>query len=645
MAHTTQTAFMHACVKVSISLFPLMFTLHIPSWAQDKDRSKIPVEFTWDLSHIYPTDDTWKEEKDRVVREIPTIEQYKGKLGSSAASLLGCMEKMSFIGRHLAKLYAYASMTSDQDTRASGALAMQQEIQQVYSDYGAKASFIEPEILKLDRATVDGFLAREKKLEPYRFYLSDILRRKDHTGTAAEEKIIADASLMASGPQDINGIFSNAEFPYPDATLSDGKTVKLDASGYSLHRTVTNREDRKVVMKTFFTKLNDFRRTFGTQLYAEVKKNMFYTRARKYSSALQASLDANNIPPEVYHALVTNVNDNLPTFHRYLGLRKRILGVDTLHYYDLYAPLLSDVELSYSVEEAERHILDALAPLGNDYLTVTRNAFNERWVDMFPTEGKRSGAYSNGSAYDVHPYMLMNYNGKYDDMSTLAHELGHTMQSYYSNRAQPWVTSNYSIFVAEVASTFNEALLIDHMLKQIKDDAVRLSLLGNYLEVIKGTVFRQTQFAEFELTIHERAEKGEALTGDVFNDIYRTITHKYYGHDKSVCVVDDEIQAEWAYIPHFYYNFYVYQYATSFTASAALSEKALSGDTAAMKRYLAFLASGGSDYPINQLRAAGVDMTTPEPFTLTMKKMNRVMDEIEAILTRMKRLEKRVIDE
>jgi oligoendopeptidase F len=296
---------------------------------------------------------------------------------------------------------------------------------------------------------------------------------------------------------------------------------------------------------------------------------------------------------------------------------------------------LSNVDLAYSVEEAQKNTLAALAPLGSDYIAVATKAFNERWLDVYPNDGKRSGAYSNGGAYDVHPYMLLNYNGKYDDMSTLAHELGHTMHSYLSNKNQPFATSNYPIFLAEVASTFNEALLIDRMLKTIKDDNARLSLLGNYLEGIKGKVFRQTQFAEFELRIHELAEKGEALTGDKLNDLYSEITKKYYGHDKGVCIVDDEIKAEWAYIPHFYYNFYVYQYATAFTASAALSEQVLAGDKAATKRYLEFLSSGSSAYAIDLLKKAGVDMTTSQPFDLTMKKMNRVMDEMEQILSKM----------
>jgi oligoendopeptidase F len=309
-----------------------------------------------------------------------------------------------------------------------------------------------------------------------------------------------------------------------------------------------------------------------------------------------------------------------------------MMGLSELHYYDLYAPLVSSVDTKYPVDVAEHNILEALAPLGPEYAAGAKRAFTERWIDMYPTEGKTSGAYSNGSAYDVHPYMLLNYNGKYDDMSTLAHELGHTMHSYFSNKTQPYPLSSYPIFVAEVASTFNEALLIDYTLKRTKDDATRLSLLGNYLEGIKGTVFRQTQFAEFELRMHEMSEKGEPLTGDALSKLYSEIVKKYYGHDQGVCIVDDYIANEWAYIPHFYNSFYVFQYATSFTASSALSEKVLSGAPGATERYLKFISAGKSKYPIDLLKDAGIDMTTDEPLELTVKKMNRVMDEMEKLL-------------
>ena len=597
-----------------------------------RDRAAIPDRDKWDLTPLYESEEAWKKEKSRLIGQIPSIGKFKGTLASSPKDLRSCLDTVTNFTKELSKLHSYASMKSDQDTRESTYLAMVQEVSQVWSDFSATASFIEPEILRIEPARIEEFLQKDKGLEMYRHFLFDLLRRKIHTGTEGEEKIIADAGLMAEGPQNIYGIFSNADFPDPDVTLSDGTTVKMDKAAFSLHRATSNRDDRKKIFAAFFGRIHDYHRTFGTQLNAEIKKNMFYARARKYDSCLASALDGNNMPKEVYHSLVQNVNDNLQTFHRYLGLRKKMLGVDELHYYDLYAPLVHGVELRYPVEEAQQNILASLKPLGEEYLTISARSFQERWIDMYPNTGKRSGAYSNGSAYDVHPYMLMNYNGKYDDMSTLTHELGHTMHSYFSNKHQPYATANYSIFVAEVASTLNEALLIDHLLKVISDDDIRLSLLGNYLEGIKGTVFRQTQFADFELKVHEMAERGEALTGESLDELYDSLSRHYYGHSNNVCVIDDEMRSEWAYIPHFYYNFYVYQYATSFTASSALSEKIIGGDKDAIEKYLKFLSSGGSDYPINLLKKAGVDMTTPEPFNLTMKKMNRVMDEMEEIV-------------
>lgn len=622
---------------VTLCLLGLSLAASPASFSQERDRSKIPDTYKWNLADLYPGEEAWRKEKDEFVKSIGSIDQFKGKLATSAGTMLGCLTTLSELSKTYSKLYVYASLSSDLDTREATHLAMVQDMGQVGADFGAKVSFIQPEVLKIDRATIDGFLKSEPKLGVYRHDLDDILRRKEHTGTENEEKIIADAGLMADGPDNIYGIFSNADFPFPSVTLSDGKTVKLDKAAFGLYRAVPNREDRKKVFAAYFTALNTYRRTFGTQLYAQVKKDLFYMKARNYSSSLQSALDGGNIPIEVYQNLVKGVNDNLATFHRYLKLRKRMMGVDQLHYYDLYAPLVRDLSPGYTYEEAQKHILASLKPLGDDYIRVAKKGFAERWVDVFPTEGKRSGAYSQGSAYDVHPYMLLNYNGKYDDMSTLTHEFGHTMHSYLANTSQPYPTSQYSIFVAEVASTFNEALLMDYMLKTIKDDDTRLTLLGNYLDNIKGTIFRQTQFAEFELRIHEIAEKGGSLTGELFNEVYTEITRRYYGHDRGLCVVDDEVKAEWAHIPHFYYNFYVYQYATSFTASAALSEEVIAGDKTATQKYLELLKGGGSDYPIALLKKAGVDMATGHPFELSMKKMNRVMDEMEKILDKKKK--------
>lgn len=603
--------------------------------AEERDRTTIPDKYKWDLTHIYATDDLWQQARQDLIAKLPSIEMYKGRLDDSAQTLLECFELVTNLGKEYARLYCYASMHSDQDTRVAKYLGMEQEIGQVGSDFSAKTAFMQPEILRIGKEKIESFLKQEPGLETYRHGMDDILRRKDHTGTEGEEKILADASLVSDSPHSIYSVFSDADFPFAEATLHDGKSVKLNKSNFSVYRAVGNREDRRNVFAAYFNRLSDYRRTFGTQLYAEVKKNLFYTRARRYNSCLERALDGNNIPLAVYHGLVDNVNAHLDTFHRYLKLRQRLLRVNQLHYYDLYCPVVAEVDLKYTIEESQEHVLTSLHHLGGEYVNVARRSFAERWVDVFPSDGKRSGAYSNGGVYDVHPYILLNYNGKYDDVSTLAHELGHTMHSYLSNKTQPYANADYSIFVAEVASTLNEALLMDYMLKTINDDSVRLSLLGNYLDGVRGTVFRQTEFAEFEWRIHQKVERGEALTGDALNELYHEINKRYYGHDKAICIVDDEIQSEWANIPHFFYNFYVYQYATSFTASAAISELILAGDSTATKRYLELLSSGGSDYPINLLKKAGVDMTTSVPFELTMKKINRVMDEMEQILRRL----------
>jgi oligoendopeptidase F len=602
--------------------------------AQERDRAGIPEQYRWNLAEIYQSDAAWRAAKDKLAAELPSLKQFDGKLVSSAATLADALDRQSALDKDLSRLYAYAGMLADQDTRDSQHQGMRQEMTQVASAFGAQSAFIEPELLRAGKPTLDRLVASEPRLKVYRFYLEDVARRAAHTLSADDERLLADAGPMASAPANAFGILANADFPYPSITLSDGRTVKLDQAAYNDLRALANRGDREKVMSAFFTALGGFRRTFGTTMDGEVQKVLFFTKARRYGTALEASLDGANIPVTVYTRLVDGVNRNLPAFHRYLKLRKRILGVPELHYYDLYAPLVGSVKLDYTPDEAQRIVLDAVAPLGAEYQATIQRAFRERWIDLLPSEGKRSGAYSNGGAYDVHPYMLINFMGKYADVSTLAHELGHTMQSYFSNKTQPYPLAGYPIFVAEVASTFNESLLIDSVLEKIKDDDTRLALLGNYLENIKGTMFRQTQFAEFELRMHEMAAKGQPITGDALAKLYLDITKKYYGDAEGVCRVDDYIAHEWSFVPHFYRDFYVFQYATSFMASEALAAKVKAGDQSAKERYMRFLSAGGSKYPIDLLRDAGVDMTTDEPLDLTIKTMNRVMDEMETILAR-----------
>ncbi len=623
---------MNKVLSVVILLITVVIFSPARVLAQTRERAEISDKYKWNLEDLYSSDEAWNTAKRELVERFDEVNGYKGKLANSASELLACLKFTSSVSKEFGRLYSYANMKSDEDVGNSKYLAMKQEIQQLSTDYSSKAAFIRPEIAEMDKDKIDKFIKQKRGLKIYKMPLYDIQRTKAHTLSDKEEKILAEASLLAGGPASIFSVFSNAELPYPEITLSDGTTAKLTKAGYAQHRASPIREDREAVFQAFWDTFTKFKGTFGTQLYANVKKDMFYARTRGYDSSLHSALDDDNIPTEVYLALIENVADNLDSFHRYLNLKKRMLGVETLKYSDIYAPVVKGIDLKYTFDEAKKLVLDSIKPLGSSYARVIEKAFKERWIDVYPTPGKRSGGYCNGSAYDVHPYILLNYNGQYDDVSTLAHELGHAMHSYYSNKNQPFATADYSIFVAEVASTFNEALLIHKMLEEIKDDDTRLSLLMNYLDGIKGTVFRQTQFAEFELRIHEKAERGEPLTGDVLSELYGEILKKYYGHDEGVCHIDDLYAIEWAYIPHFYYNFYVYQYSTSFTASTALAEKVLGKEKGAIGKYIEFISSGGSDYPIALLKKAGVDMTGAEPFNKTMAAMNRTMDEIEAIL-------------
>jgi oligoendopeptidase F len=616
---------------IIVALVVLAFS-QVAVLSQMRERAEVPAEHTWRLEDLYASDQTWNEAKQKLAAQFSQITKYKGRLGTSASSLLAGLSLNSEISKGLSRLHSYAGMKSDQDTRNSKYLAMKQEMEQLVTDYSSKASFIEPEIARMDKDKIDAFIAEEPGLKIFRMYLYDIQRTKAHKLSEQEEKILAEAGLLANAPSSIYGVFSNAEFPYPQVKLSDGTIARLNKAGYALYRAAPNRNDRESVFQAFWSAVNEFRQTFGVQLYANVRGDIFYARARHYRSCLESALDKDNIPTEVYLALIETVHNNLDSFHRYLNLKKRMLGVDTLKYSDVYAPAVKEVDLRYSFEQAKQLVLDAVKPLGQDYYGVVREAFDNRWIDVYPGPGKRAGAYSNGDAYDVHPYVLLNYNGQYDDVSTLAHELGHAVHSYYSNKTQPYATADYSTFVAEVASTFNEALLINKMLSQVEDDDVRLSLLMNYLEGIRQTLFRQTQFAEFELRMHEMAERAEPLTGDALSKLYGDILKRYYGHEKGVCQIDQLYTVEWAYVPHFYYNFYVYQYSTSFTASTALAEEVLSKEKGAVEKYIEFLSSGGSDYPINLLKKAGVDMTMREPFDKTMAAMNRTIDEIEMIL-------------
>jgi oligoendopeptidase F len=600
--------------------------------AEERARADVPDRHRWDLTDLFASAAEWRAAKERLAARLPAIAAFRGRLESSPAVLADALDLQHALDRELSRASAYASLLADEDTRNSTSESLRQEMVQLWAAFHAEASYMRPEILRFGPGRIDEFLAVEPRLAVYRFPLQDLARLAPHTLSPAEEKLLADAGPMAGAAGNVYNTLTNADFPYPIVRLADGREVRVNQAGYALHRASPTRADREAVMSAFFLAHGAFARTFGTTLNASARKALFYARARNYPSSLEAALSGANIPVAVYQRLIEGVNRHLASFHRYLGLRRRMLGVDELHYYDLYAPLVGSVNLAYTPEEAGQHVLAATAPLGAEYQAALQRAFTDRWIDMFPTAGKRSGAYSQGAAFDVHPYVLMNYNGRYTDMATLAHELGHAMHSYFSNRTQPYATAHYPIFLAEVASTFNESLLIDYMLQMITDADARLAILGNYLEGIKGTVFRQTQFAEFELRMHEMVGDGQPLTGENLSALYLELTKRYYGHDQGVAIVDDYIQYEWSFIPHFYREFYVYQYATSFTASEALAQKVKTGDAEATRRVLTLLSAGGSAYPIDLLREAGVDMTSDEPLELTIHEMNRVMDEMERLL-------------
>jgi oligoendopeptidase F len=607
----------------------------IPVAAQQRDRASIPEKYKWDLTHIYPSNAAWRTAKDQLEKDLPGIRKFKGTLGRSPAALADALEQVTALRKTYFRVATYANLQADQDTRVADHQGMRQEMTLLGASFGTETAFMEPEILQIGAGKLQQFASSEPRLATYRFYLGELVRQAAHTLSEPEEKLLASAAAVTAASSSTSGLLLNAEFPYPSVTLSDGRTVKLDQQAFADLRQSKDRGDREKVMSAYFGALGRFSQTLGSTLTGSVRASQFYAAARKYDSDLESRLDDANIPVSVYSRLIEGVNRNLPSFHRYLKLRKRMMGVDQLHYYDLYAPLVGSVNLEYTPEEAQKHIAAAVAPLGAEYVGLINRAFTERWIDLMPNEGKRSGAYMSGSAYDVHPYMLINYNGKYTDMSTVAHELGHAMHSFHSSRAQPFHLAGYQTFVAEVASQFNEDLLLEHVLKQVKDKDVRIAILGNYLETLKATVYRQTQFADFELQVHKLAQQGKPLTGQSLAKLYLDVTKKYYGHDQGVCIVDDYIAHEWSGVPHFYSSYYVFQYATSFTAATALSEGVLApgaAGTAATKRYIQFLSSGGSKHPIDILKDAGVDMTTDAPLELTVKKMNRVMDEIEKML-------------
>uniref|UniRef100_A0A832HYV6 Oligopeptidase F n=1 Tax=Eiseniibacteriota bacterium TaxID=2212470 RepID=A0A832HYV6_UNCEI len=607
------------------------------STAAATERSEVPERYRWNVADLYASDAAWAAERDALAARVKELPKWQGRLGESAAVFHDAIVAMWDTQRDLTRLAVYASMRSDEDQRVAATREMDQAASQLFVDFSSAVSWMRPEILALGADRVWGYVAADARLAPYRPWLDDVLRYAPHTRSAAEEKIAAQAAIMAGGAGRTYSTFANADLPYPEITLSTGERVRLDAAAYTKHRASPVRADRLAVFEAFWSKFKAFERTIGTTLDAQVKAHLFEKNVRNFGSCLEAALFPANIPTAVYRQLVKDVNENLPTLHRYLRLRQRMMGVERLGYEDLYAPIVKSVELRFTPEQAHEIVVQAVAPLGPQYVAVIERGQRERWIDYMPSTGKRSGAYSTG-AYGVHPYQLLNFTGLYEEVSTLAHEWGHSVHTYLSDQAQPYVTHDYATFVAEVASTLNENLLLHHMLSRTTDRDTRLFLLGSYLDGMRTTLFRQTLFAEFELAIHEMAERGEPLTGEKMSALYLGLLRRYYGHDAGVCEVKDLYGVEWAYIHHFYYNFYVYQYATSLTASSQIAAnmradaRAKKPTTKSRDAYLKMLSSGSSKYPIDLLREAGVDMTSSGPFRAAMAEMNAVMDEMEKLL-------------
>ncbi len=598
--------------------------------------SAAPAEdpaLVWDLTPLFANEAAWRTAKDEVAAALPEIKGFEGRLGESAATLLAAMNKLYSVRLKFYHVAVYASLRLDEDTRNSAALERQQEIDLLESQFSQACSYVSPELLAVGADKVHAFLKAEPALAPYRFPIEEILRQAPHTLGAEAENVLSASGLVTDAASSLYGILANADLPWPTLKLSDGTEARLDQSGYTRWRTVANRADREAVFRAFWGKFHDYERTFGVSLFSQIKADWFRASVRKYSSCLAAALDSDGVPESVYRTLLAETNANLPTLHRYFRLRARLLGLSDLRYWDIY-PSLVEIDKKFSLDEARQLTIDAAKPLGADYTTKITNSLNGRYVHWLPRPGKRSGAYMSGSAYGVHPFVLMNYNDDYESVSTLAHKWGHGLHSILASENQAFPTANYSIFIAEIASTTNEALLLEHMLKVAKSDEEKLYYLGSALEGLRGTFFRQAMFAEFELAIHETVEKGGALSGEKLSHIYGDLLRRYHGDAEGVLKIDDLVTVEWAYIPHFYRGFYVYQYATSISAGQAFATRILAGEPGAVDTYLNLLRAGGSDNPYELVKRAGVDLASPAPYRALVARMNSIMDRIEAILAK-----------
>lgn len=591
-------------------------------------RSEIPEKDTWRLEDIFATDKEWEKEFDEVKELIPSVTAYAGKLGESSENLYNALKTQDDVTLRVEKLYAYAHMRYDQDTTNSFYQGLNDRIQNLYTQVASALSFMTPEILAIEEEKISSFLEENEALRLYKHTLEEITRQRPHVLSAEEEALLAKAGDVLGASSTTFGMLNNADLEFPTIKDEEGNEVEVTHGRYTRFLESEDRRIRKEAFSAMYDTYGKFKNTFASTLSGTVKRDNFNALVHHYESARQAALSANNIPEEVYDNLVTTINKHLPLLHRYTKLRKKVLNVDELHMYDLYTPLVKDVNMKVTYEEAKEYTLKGLEPLGEEYKSVLEEGFNNRWVDVHENKGKRSGAYSSGS-YGTNPYVLMNWQDNVNNLFTLAHEFGHSVHSYYTRKTQPYPYGDYSIFVAEVASTTNEALLNEYLLENLEDEKQKQYVLNHYLEGFRATVFRQTMFAEFEHDIHVKAQNGEPLTPELLSKTYYDLNKKYFGED---IVIDEDISLEWARIPHFYYNYYVYQYATGFSAATALSKQILEEGEPAVERYLEFLKAGSSDYPINVLKKAGVDMTSAKPIEEALKVFEEKLDEMEKLL-------------
>lgn len=619
-----------ACLLIAIS-----FSLHsaaIP--AQSTPEHSVPnqsIKSSWDLSELYPDIAAWEVARKSVAKQIADLTRCRGQLNTGAQTLGQCLQSNSEAYKNLMRLYTYSFLAKDTDLANSTFRERHTQAEDLLSTYSENVSYLEPELLNIDKDKLLQWQQNTPALNDYDFLIRNTLRRAPHVLPAREEKILAAASAPLRMASSTYSILTNAEIPRAELTLSTGEKAKLTPSGYTKFRGTENRADRKAVFDAFFGSYKNYQQTLAQTLSGQVQAQVFDARMRGYPSALARSLAVDNIPEAVYRTLVATVNDNLPTLHRYLKLHARLVKIDKPHYYDVY-PAVADLDKQYSIDDAHQLLDKALTPLGEDYLKLYQDSVGKGWMHVEPTEGKRSGAYAMSAAYDVHPYLLLNHNNDFDSVSTFAHEWGHGMHSLLTQRNQPFAKSEYATFIAEIASISHELLLYKYLAETASTEQEKLYYLFEELQGLRGTFFRQTQFAEFELAIHEEVESGGALSADKLNAIYGATLKRYYGHDQGIMQIDDAYTVEWAYIPHFYRNFYVYQYATSISAAYYLMDKVLNGSQKERQQYLSILEAGGSDYPYDILKRAGADMASPEIYEAVIKRCNQLMDEIELIL-------------